>query len=171
MIAFRFRAFAQPSSVETLKNQFDKQVISHLDKPTTPNQGRSCDPRSQSGPRPGHPRPGPPSAPDWEQDLNQPRRYPPQVGGADLDPFHRGGGMLMDPRELYGSRGRFPGPNPGTGPFGSGPHLPPGSLPPGARFDPFGPPGPRGGPWPRGPNSGNPDPDHERPPDYDDMFM
>lgn len=184
---FCLRAFAQPSSVEALKNQFDKEVISHLNKPTTPNQSRSSDPRSRTGPRSGQPRSGPPSVPDWEEELNQPRRFPPQVGGADLDPFHGGvgGGMLMDPRELFGPGGRSRGPDPGTGPFGSGPRLPPGSLPPGARFDPFGPPAPgprggpwprggqwpRGGPWPRGPNSADPDPDHERPPDYDDMFM
>lgn len=169
--------------MEALKNQFDKEVISHLDKPTTPNQSRSSDPRSGSGSRPGNPRSGAGSVSDWGEELNQPRRNVPQVGGADLDPFHRGvgGGMLMDPRQLYGSDGRYRASDPGTGPFGSGPRLPPGSLPPGARFDPFGPPGlgPRPGPglgpgprpWPRGPNSGNPDPDHERPPDYDDMFM
>jgi proteasome inhibitor subunit 1 (PI31) len=47
-----------------------------------------------------------------------------------------------------------------------------GSNPPGARFDPFGPPNPAR------PDRGTgqfamPDPDHERPPssDYDDMFM
>jgi proteasome inhibitor subunit 1 (PI31) len=45
-----------------------------------------------------------------------------------------------------------------------------GSVPPGARFDPYGPPdiGPRGGP---GRGLGEPDPDHLPPPGYDDMFM
>lgn len=161
-------------------------MVANLDKPSsappspTNNRGRGGPRPPDYGPPAGHPRPGGP--PDWDQDLSHPRRFPPQVGGADLDPFHRGigGGMLMDPRELYGnSGGRFGpgGQGPGQGPFGGGPRLPPGSIPPGARFDPFGPPppgprpGPRGGPWPRGPNSGNPDPDHEKPPDYDDMFM
>ena len=53
------------------------------------------------------------------------------------------------------------------------PHRP--GVPPGARFDPFGPPGvgpsPGGRPRPRQP--GEPDPDHLRMPgsDYDNMFM
>jgi hypothetical protein len=41
-------------------------------------------------------------------------------------------------------------------------------VPPGARFDPIGPPGTeprRAGLW------GTPDADHEAPPGYDDMFM
>lgn len=169
--------------METLKDQFQKQVISHLDKPSSqpPSPKNDGGPRSDGppNPRPGHPVP-PRGPPDWDQDLSHPRRFPPQVGGADLDPFHRGvgGGMLMDPRELYGNSGGRFGPNPGIGPFGGGPRLPPGSIPPGARFDPFGPPrpGPRPDRWrgprpPPGPGSGNPDPDHERPPDYDDMFM
>jgi len=83
-------------------------------------------------------------------------------GRADLDPLSGGGGgMFMDPRGL---------PRPGFGPgglggppggFGGPPGFPPGSIPPGARFDPVGPPGMRP----------NPDPDHERPPDIDDMYM
>lgn len=45
------------------------------------------------------------------------------------------------------------------------PHLPPGAVPPGARFDPFGPPQ-AGGRFAR------PDPDNEPPPPgADDMFM
>uniref|UniRef100_A0A0B6Z812 Proteasome inhibitor PI31 subunit n=1 Tax=Arion vulgaris TaxID=1028688 RepID=A0A0B6Z812_9EUPU len=78
------------------------------------------------------------------------------VGRADLDPLGggMGGGMFMDPRG-------FPGFRPG-GSFGqTPPGFPPGSVPPGARFDPVGPPGVRP----------QPDPDHERPPNYDDMFM
>lgn len=74
------------------------------------------------------------------------------VGRGDLDPLGRlGPGNLFEPP-------RF---NPGD-PFG-----PPGPLrgiPPGARFDPFGPP--RGGR-----QRFEPDPDHQRPPGYDDMFM
>jgi len=79
----------------------------------------------------------------------------------------------MDPRNLFDplrEDRRFPG----------GPRVPPGSIPPGARFDPFGPPdmGPRPGrgpPFGGGPptNFFGPNPDHFRPPrdDYDDMFM
>jgi hypothetical protein len=44
-----------------------------------------------------------------------------------------------------------------------------GSVPPGARFDPFGPQGPepRSDLW----GWGRPNPDHLPPPGYDDMFM
>jgi len=80
------------------------------------------------------------------------------VGRADLDPLSGGlgGGMFMDPRNFPG--GFRPG-----GRFGQAPPgFPPGSVPPGARFDPLGPPGVHP----------QPDPDHERPPNnYDDMFM
>jgi len=101
--------------------------------------------------------------------------FPPRVGGTDLDPLGRGvgGGMLMDPRELmdpFATGGRNPG----------GPRLPPGAVPPGARFDPFGPPGlgpfgprrPPGGGRGGSPPGTGPNPDHFKPPDgYDDMFM
>jgi len=88
------------------------------------------------------------------------------VGRADLDPFARGGGgMLMDPRAFPSPpRPGFPGGHPGMpGMPGVPGGLPPGAVPPGARFDPIGPHmGGRMGP----------DPDHERPPDgFDDMFM
>lgn len=85
----------------------------------------------------------------------QPNRfYPPNdVGRGDLDPLGRGGGgMLYNPPDLNNIMPRFP-------------NL---ARPPGARFDPFGPPDAdplRAG---RRPNSN----DHFRPPDYyDDMFM
>lgn len=86
------------------------------------------------------------------------------VGRNDLDPFGgnplgigpgrpSGGGMLFQPPG-------FPGP-PIT------PGLPPGAIPPGARFDPFRPPDMnRGGRLPR-----RPDNDEFPPPGYDDMFM
>lgn len=77
--------------------------------------------------------------------------------------------MLMDPRH------RRPPIQPGI----PG-NLPRGAVPPGARFDPFGPPPPEQipppgvGVWPRhGPRGGfgDPDPDHLPPPGSDDMFM
>ena len=47
-----------------------------------------------------------------------------------------------------------------------------GAVPPGARFDPIGPPDPDGGlPNPQGRYRGEPDPDHEPPPGFDDMYM
>ncbi|XP_021347237.1 proteasome inhibitor PI31 subunit-like [Mizuhopecten yessoensis] len=91
--------------------------------------------------------------PDWSDPGD-----PFSIGRADLDPLGRGGGMRFDP--FRGNRpGMRPDPNAGL------PHpLPPGAIPPGARFDPFGPPG---GPGQRP----GPDPDHELPPGYGDMFM
>lgn len=94
-------------------------------------------------------------------------RPPPLFGGGG------GGGMLVGPDDpLF--RGRFP-----SGPSGTG--LPPGAVPPGARFDPIFPGGQRfpqgpGGPgrgFPRPPLGGDPDFDDFPPPrnsDYDNMF-
>ncbi|KAL1447480.1 hypothetical protein MTO96_044276, partial [Rhipicephalus appendiculatus] len=46
-----------------------------------------------------------------------------------------------------------------------------GSIPPGARFDPFGPPRPDMPPGAPGSRFSGPNPDHlPPPPDYDDMF-
>jgi len=93
------------------------------------------------------------------------------VGRNDLDPFGgmgRGGGMLMDPRGLLG-RGIGRG-TPGPGMPNMPGQLPRGAIPPGARFDPFGPDmGPRG-PRGAGPRFAGPDSDHLPPPGYDDMF-
>jgi len=87
-----------------------------------------------------------------------------------------------------GNTGNWIGPNhPGFGindPFAPdtafGQPLPRGAIPPGARFDPFGPPAPSTGPFrnggrgSQGRGSGpgfGPNPDHERvPSEYDDMF-
>lgn len=74
------------------------------------------------------------------------------IGRGDLDPFGQGGGMLFNPPgRPFNPMGGLHGPIPG--------HIP------GARFDPFGPPEP-GRLGRMGPN-----PDHLRPPGYDDMFM
>uniref|UniRef100_A0A0K8RF26 Proteasome inhibitor PI31 subunit n=1 Tax=Ixodes ricinus TaxID=34613 RepID=A0A0K8RF26_IXORI len=92
-----------------------------------------------------------------------PLQEPGRLGQRDLNPFYTGpgGGMIMDPRQM---------PRPHHSDPGVGiPGLPRGAVPPGARFDPFGPPHPN--------NPGNrhtfagPSPDHlPPPPDYDDMF-
>lgn len=94
-------------------------------------------------------------------------------GGGFGGPLGGGGGNLMGPRHpgFGGPGGVFPGGGVGGG------RLPPGAVPPGARFDPFGPPDPYagygpGGPGMRqpprggatGPGSGVPDNDIERPP-------
>ncbi|KAM4692016.1 LOW QUALITY PROTEIN: proteasome inhibitor PI31 subunit [Rhinophrynus dorsalis] len=84
----------------------------------------------------------------WTDPLGRP-----PYGAADLDPLGgHSGGMIMDPFRT--GRG-----HPRNDPrFG----LPPGAVPPGARFDPFG---------PIGSGRPGPDPDHLPPPGYDDMFM
>ncbi|OAD55004.1 Putative proteasome inhibitor [Eufriesea mexicana] len=82
---------------------------------------------------------------------------------ADLNPFGRGGGMIYDPfsslRNLVDPR------RPGIGAPG---RLPPGAVPPFARFNPFAPPD-HGIDHPRPRH--DPDNDHLPPPGYDDMFM
>ncbi|PIK35603.1 putative proteasome inhibitor PI31 subunit-like, partial [Apostichopus japonicus] len=101
--------------------------------------------------------------PDWRGRVD-----PFSVGRGDLDPFSGASpGMLMDPM-----RGGFPGARMDpTGGFGMPGRLPRGAVPPGARFDPVGPPRPDSGRNPVYPLSGEPTPDHMRPPGYDDMFM
>ncbi|XP_067008959.1 proteasome inhibitor PI31 subunit [Anabrus simplex] len=96
-----------------------------------------------------------------------PHGDPLAIGRSDLDPFARGGGMLFNP---FGPRGGVRQP-PDIGGVPGG--LPRGSIPPGARFDPFGPPGvgPGIGPGRGGHRGFAPDPDHLPPPGYDDMFM
>ncbi|XP_034021842.1 proteasome inhibitor PI31 subunit [Thalassophryne amazonica] len=92
--------------------------------------------------------------PHW----SDPTQSPFSVGGADLDPFgsHGPGGMILDPLRSGHPRSGFD-PSSGIPDI-----LPPGAVPPGARFDPFG---------PVGRHRPGPDPDHMPPPGYDDMFM
>jgi len=130
-----------------------------------------------------------------------PIRQPPP---SNYDPLRVGGPPIYGPPFGIGTGDRFPAitpPLPGMGGFGGntgnwiGPNhpgfginspfapdtafgqpLPRGAVPPGARFDPFGPPtGPFGsgsrGSQGRGPPGFGPNPDHERvPSEYDDMF-
>lgn len=89
-----------------------------------------------------------------------PERDPLRVGRSDLDPLGRGGGgMIFNP---FGGRPSVLDPSMGL----PGPPLPRGAVPPGARFDPFGPPLP-GHPRPRRP----PGSDEFHPPGFGDMFM
>ncbi|KAG5898602.1 hypothetical protein JTB14_020978 [Gonioctena quinquepunctata] len=113
-------------------------------------------------PAPAIPFPEYPLGPDYgRSDLDplggmNPLRIPGRGGGRGMG----GGGMLFQP----------PGPSFGGPPLHPGyPGVPPGAIPPGARFDPFRPPDvdrfhPR-----RPPN--RPDNDELPPPGYDDMFM
>lgn len=93
------------------------------------------------------------------RNLEIPRREI-EVGGADLDPFGIGGGMLFNPHRR---QPEYPV-DLSWGEFG---RLPRGAVPPGARYDPMFPPG--------GDRRNNrrpmPDGDHLRPPSYDDMFL
>ncbi|CAL8069799.1 unnamed protein product [Calicophoron daubneyi] len=89
----------------------------------------------------------------------------PDYGRSDLDPLGGlagRGGMILDPRRPLITGGI------GGSLIGGPDVLPPGSVPPGARFDPFGPgvmPSRQLG-RPRAP-----DPDHALPPGYEDMYM
>ncbi|XP_003490801.1 proteasome inhibitor PI31 subunit [Bombus vosnesenskii] len=92
----------------------------------------------------------------WNRDAD-----PLRVGAADLNPFAQGSGMIFDP--FSSQRNRMNPSRPGLGVPG---RLPPGAVPPFAKFDPFGPPD-INQPRPRR----DPDNDHLPPPGYDDMFM
>ncbi|KAJ3104694.1 hypothetical protein HDU97_008970 [Phlyctochytrium planicorne] len=140
-------------------------------------------------------------------------RNPYAIGDVDLDPFaaapglipprggmHPGGGMFVGPdHPMFGGGGGGFGGGYGGGGFGpggmggGGVFFPPGAVPPGARFDPVGPFGPRpgvggiggggfgpgggrggigpfgGGPR-RPPMRGGPDNDELPPPGFDDMY-
>ncbi|KAH0949441.1 hypothetical protein HN011_000292 [Eciton burchellii] len=90
-----------------------------------------------------------------------PERDPTRVGVRDLNPFAQGGGMIFDPFAERQPYGRVPSA------LGVPGRLPPGAVPPGARFSPFGPPDVD--PIRRFPH--RPGNDHLPPPGYNDMFM
>ncbi|XP_043213817.1 proteasome inhibitor PI31 subunit-like [Amphibalanus amphitrite] len=158
MVSDDFKDFHSAyKDVKTLKDQITQELVEALAPGFRSLRVQDRSPRRGSSQerRMSEPAVDPLRVPGYGSDRHS---HPLAVGGADLDPLGRGlgGGMLMDPR-------RPPVTN-----------LPPG-VPPGARFDPFGPPGlgpgPGGRPRPRHP--GEPDPDHLRMPgsDYDNMFM
>lgn len=153
-------------NLEELTKNFKKEIIEPMLKESKPSSSKSGE-ASSSQQRQQQER----SRLQEEDPLRVPPRHmhrpppgewteqgdPLAIGRGDLDPFARGqgAGMLFDP--MRGGRPQF-GPDPNAGLPGN---LPRGSIPPGARFDPFGPPGMRP----------QPDPDHLPPPGYDDMFM
>ncbi|CAG4977563.1 unnamed protein product [Parnassius apollo] len=120
------------------------------------------DRRPDSDPLRVPPRPLPGVRPDSHDLWEMPPAQLPNVGRSDLDPFAPGGGgMIFNP---FGPRRDIE--NPGLGVPGG---LPRGAVPPGARFDPFAPPGV--GPMP-GRRPPPPDADHFPPPGFNDnMFM
>lgn len=115
-------------------------------------------------------------------DRRPPQQYIPQrgdpvdpfsIGRRDLDPLaHGGGGMMMDP---FRSGGGYPFSDPSAG---LPQRLPRGAVPPGARFDPFGPPDiDRPGQFRQPPSGGSRrgrpgSSDEFLPPDFeDDLYM
>jgi len=161
-------------SLELLESRFKSEILASLLPPTAQpsrsvgQNAPSCDRRN---PDPLRVPPTRPQA-DWQPPAN-----PLSIGHDDLNPFGGigGGGMHFDP---FRPGGGAPGFGPGAGRFGpddprSG--FPRGSIVPGARFDPFRPPGvdPSGNFQQGAPRRfGDPDPDHELPPGFDDdMFM
>lgn len=156
---------------KNIVNQIKRQLIEQV---VTSKKARDCS--SQTEPEQRRltirseetvpvPLPGPVPIPGPRWDPSQP-----PVGRDDLDPLG-GFNPLREPRgsfPLPGGGGMLFRP-PGPGSFGPGNlGVPRGSLPPGARFDPFRPPDvDRFAPArPR-----RPDNDELPPPGYDDMFM
>ena len=122
-------------------------------------------PRQDDLPGPAGPYPGAGSS-DYETNARvDPLR---DYGRADVDPFYIGpgglgssppGGMVFDPFRRVRPRSFDPS-------SGLIQPLPRGSVPPGARFDPFGPPGLR----PSTGGNSEPNPDIERMPHFNDDF-
>jgi len=182
--------FRSPEKAESLirmiKVELIQPLIPGLDKPgyveepvqQGPAAGTSTTPRREPPPE-EHPSP-PPRHPFGLRPEYQRPYNPYEVGRDDLDPLggrdfdplgrimapQRGGGMIVGPDHPMFDRRRFEGSNqPGV----SGPFLPPGAVPPGARFDPIGPFGASPLDLRRGNNggryfSGEPNPDHTHPP-------
>jgi len=75
---------------------------------------------------------------DFNNQTDRTRGVYVPIGGQDLHPLGRsnGGGMLYDPMRAERTRGR----GADIDYIGNPQRLPSGSVPPGARFDPFGPP-------------------------------
>ncbi|KAI3653783.1 hypothetical protein MP228_001730 [Amoeboaphelidium protococcarum] len=134
--------------------------------------------------------PGRGARPDYNRDVIPERvgqgypypRNPFSIGSQDVDPMasllgppSAGGGMFVGPGHPMFGQGPYSSPSssgfgrpPLVGP--SGQRLPPGAIPPGARFDPIVPDLGRQ-PRPRPPRSGEPDNDELQPPGYGDMFF
>ncbi|XP_035210534.1 proteasome inhibitor PI31 subunit-like isoform X2 [Stegodyphus dumicola] len=155
--------------LDSLSDSFRKDVLQKLQvKETKAGTSGNTSAEKKKVPREGpiSPLPPPRPQPDFSTISSEDFYGPhagmlPDIGGSDLNPFHRGrpSGMLVDPSS-FGIPSRPTLPQFGVGSPGG---LPRGAVPPGARFDPFRPPI-------RGPNRFNPDPDHFRPPDFDDII-
>ncbi|KAM9062072.1 proteasome inhibitor PI31 subunit isoform X1 [Antechinus flavipes] len=133
--------------ISPLRNSLSKSDSSTSPREFPPATSREYDPLRIP---PHHPHTS--RQPPWRDPLG-----PFAVGGEDLDPFRgQRGGMILDPLRTGFPRALI---DPSSGLPN---RLPPGAVPPGARFDPFG---------PIGTSPSGPSPDHLPPPGYDDMFM
>lgn len=133
--------------ITPIHEQWEKARLSNPPREFPPATAREVDPLRISSHHPHSSR-----QPTWRDPLS-----PFAVGGDDLDPFGcQRGGMIVDPLRSGFPRALI---DPSSGLPN---RLPPGAVPPGARFDPFGPIGTS----PSGPN-----PDHLPPPGYDDMYL
>ncbi|NXA34252.1 PSMF1 inhibitor, partial [Eudromia elegans] len=145
-------------NLEELRARMASGIIAPLESPTEKAPKEPQPEKDPAFPRDYDPLRVPPRRPAGATEPPWPSPTGPfAVGGQDLDPLGaRGGGMIADPL-----RSGFP--RPGLDPSSGLPsQLPPGAVPPGARFDPFG---------PLGANTAGPNPDHLPPPGYEDMFM
>jgi hypothetical protein len=149
-------------NLQDLYESVDKEFGTMFKESKEENKGSivSEQTTSKRGPEPDRPQFNEPQSILIQPPIRQPR--PPfGIGRSDLDPFRADplgtGGMIFDPFRNYDSR---------TIPT----NLPRGAVPPGARFDPFGPPNPDdlipGSSTRVGPN-----PNNFKPPGFDDMFM
>ncbi|NXD13271.1 PSMF1 inhibitor, partial [Nothocercus nigrocapillus] len=145
-------------NTEELRTRIASGIIAPLGPPTEKAKKEAQAEKDPAFPRDYDPLRVPARQPAGAREPPWPSPMGPfAVGGQDLDPLGgRGGGMIVDPL-----RSGFP--RPGLDPSAGLPsRLPPGAVPPGARFDPFG---------PLGANTAGPNPDHLPPPGYEDMFM
>ncbi|XP_068172391.1 proteasome inhibitor PI31 subunit [Antennarius striatus] len=145
---------------EILSEKVATQLLSSVDtlapQKTELKTQREVEEQKQTGEHSNHPYTSnihPHHGINWPESIIPPF----WAGGADLDPFgqHGGGTMIVDPLRTAHPRSGFD-PSSGLPDI-----LPPGAVPPLARFDPFGPPG----------QSGRLDPDHMPPPGFEDTFM
>ncbi|XP_035303789.1 proteasome inhibitor PI31 subunit-like isoform X2 [Cricetulus griseus] len=132
--------------ITPIHEQWEKARVSSPHREFPPATAREVDPLRI----PSH-HPHPCWQPPWKETLS-----PFAVGGEDLDHVRcQRGGMIVDPLSSDFPRALI---DPSSGLPN---RLPPGAVPPGARFDPFG---------PIGTSPSGPSPDHLPTPGYDDMY-
>ncbi|TPX53742.1 hypothetical protein PhCBS80983_g06187 [Powellomyces hirtus] len=172
-------AFASADRLHAVLTEFRvkivQQLIPGLDKPGFEEWKNRPEPTTTSTHAPPyHPIPSPHTDPHFPYGSGSggshlhptfPGRSPYTIGDTDLDPLaaspglvfphtgglSQGGSMFVGPDHPMFHHGGGGVPRPDR-------YLPPGAVPPGARFDPIGPFGPRPGGGPGGPPLGGPPP-------------